>query len=47
MPINTASLKTFAPAMARQLIEAGGPKLDRLPHQHTPDKRSPPTPANC
>ncbi len=33
MPVNTAALKTFAPAMRRQLIEAVGRKLDRLLHQ--------------
>ncbi len=37
MPINTASLKTFAPAMRRQLIEAVGSKLDRLLNSQTPD----------
>jgi len=37
MPINTASLKTFAPAMRRQLIEAVGRKLDRLLTSTTPD----------
>ena len=30
MPVNTAALKTFAPAMRRQLIEAVGRKLDLL-----------------
>ena len=30
MPVNTAALKTFAPAMRRQLLEAVGRKLDRL-----------------
>jgi hypothetical protein len=29
MPVNSAALKTFAPAMRRQLIEALGRKLDR------------------
>ena len=28
MPVNTAALKTFAPAMRRQLLEAVGRKLD-------------------
>ena len=30
MPVNTAALKTFAPAMRRQLLEAVGRKLDLL-----------------
>jgi hypothetical protein len=33
MPVNTASLKAFAPAMRRQLLEAVGPKLDLLLHR--------------
>lgn len=37
MPVNTAALKTFAPAMRRQLIEAVGRKLDRLLHQASAD----------
>ena len=37
MPVNTATLKTFAPAMRRQLIEAVGRKLDRLLTSQTPD----------
>jgi hypothetical protein len=37
MPVNTAALKTFAPAMRRQLIEAVGRKLDRLLHQTSAD----------
>ena len=37
MPVNTAALKTFAPAMRRQLIEAVGRKLDRLLHQISAD----------
>ena len=37
MPVNTAALKTFAPAMRRQLIEAVGRKLDRLLHQVSAD----------
>jgi len=37
MPVNTAALKTFAPAMRRQLIEALGRKLDRLLHQASAD----------
>ncbi len=40
MPINTASLKTFAPAMRRQLLEAVGRKLDLLLHSQTPDTLS-------
>jgi hypothetical protein len=35
--MNTAALKTFAPAMRRQLIEAVGRKLDRLLHQISAD----------
>ena len=30
MAVNTAALKTFAPAMRRQLLEAVGRKLDLL-----------------
>ena len=37
MPLNTARLKTFAPAMRRQLIAAVGLKLERLLHSQTPD----------
>ena len=37
MPVNTATLKTFAPAMRRQLIEAVGRQLDLLLHSQTPD----------
>ncbi len=37
MPVNTAALKTFAPAMRRQLIEAVGRKLDLLLHQTSAD----------
>jgi len=37
MPVNTTALKTFAPAMRRQLIEAVGRKLDRLLHQASAD----------
>jgi len=37
MSVNTAALKTFAPAMRRQLIEAVGRKLDRLLTSQTPD----------
>lgn len=37
MPVNTAALKTFAPAMRRQLLEAVGRKLDLLLHSQTPD----------
>ncbi len=37
MPVDTAALKTFAPAMRRQLIEAVGRKLDRLLHQISAD----------
>lgn len=40
MPVNTASLKTFAPAMRRQLLEAVGRKLDLLLHSQTPDTLS-------
>jgi len=37
MPVNTAALKTFAPAMRQQLIEAVGRKLDLLLHQASAD----------
>ena len=37
MSVNTAALKTFAPAMRRQLMEAVGRKLDLLLHSQTPD----------
>jgi hypothetical protein len=37
MPVNTAALKTFAPAMRRQLLEAVGRKLDLLLNSLTPD----------
>ena len=37
MRVNTAALKTFAPAMRRQLIEAVGRKLDLLLHQASAD----------
>jgi hypothetical protein len=40
MPVNTAGLKTFAPAMRRQLLEAVGRKLDLLLHSQTPDTLS-------
>jgi hypothetical protein len=40
MPVNTAVLKTFAPAMRRQLLEAVGRKLDLLLHSQTPDTLS-------
>jgi hypothetical protein len=40
MPVNTAALKTFAPAMRRQLLEAVGRKLDLLLNSQTPDKLS-------
>ncbi|WP_411869216.1 BREX-1 system adenine-specific DNA-methyltransferase PglX [Vulcanococcus limneticus] len=40
MPINTAALKTFAPAMRRQLLEAVGRKLDLLLNSQTPDTLS-------
>ena len=40
MPVNTAALKTFAPAMRRQLIEAVGRKLDLLLNSQTPDTLS-------
>jgi hypothetical protein len=37
MPVNIAALKTFAPAMRRQLLEAVGRKLDLLLHQASAD----------
>lgn len=37
MAVNTAALKTFAPAMRRQLMEAVGRKLDLLLNSQTPD----------
>jgi hypothetical protein len=40
MPVNTTALKTFAPAMRRQLLEAVGRKLDLLLHSQTPDTLS-------
>jgi type II restriction/modification system DNA methylase subunit YeeA len=40
MPVNTAALKTYAPAMRRQLLEAVGRKLDLLLHSQTPDTLS-------
>jgi len=40
MPVNTAALKSFAPAMRRQLIEAVGRKLDLLLTSQTPDTLS-------
>jgi type II restriction/modification system DNA methylase subunit YeeA len=40
MPVNTAALKTFAPAMRRQLLEAVGRKLDLLFNSQTPDTLS-------
>jgi type II restriction/modification system DNA methylase subunit YeeA len=40
MPVNTTTLKTFAPAMRRQLLEAVGRKLDLLLHSQTPDTLS-------
>ncbi len=40
MPVNTAALKTFAPAMRRQLLEAVGRKLDLLLHQASADTLS-------
>ena len=40
MPVNTAALKTFAPAMRRQLMEAVGRKLDLLLNSQTPDTLS-------
>jgi len=40
MPVNTASLKTFAPTMRRQLLEAVGRKLDLLLNSQTPDTLS-------
>jgi type II restriction/modification system DNA methylase subunit YeeA len=40
MPVNTAALKTFAPAMRRQLLEAVGRKLDLVLNSQTPDTLS-------
>ena len=40
MPVNTVALKSFAPAMRRQLIEAVGRKLDLLLTSQTPDTLS-------
>jgi len=40
MPVNTAALKIFAPAMRRQLLEAVGRRLDLLLHSQTPDTLS-------
>jgi type II restriction/modification system DNA methylase subunit YeeA len=40
MPVNTAALKTFAPAMRRQLLESVGRKLDLLLNSQTPDTLS-------
>ena len=40
MAVNTAALKTFAPAMRRQLMEAVGRKLDLLLNSQTPDTLS-------
>jgi len=40
MPVNTAALKTSAPAMRRQLLEAVGRKLDLLLNSQTPDTLS-------
>ncbi len=40
MSVNTAALKSFAPAMRRQLIEAVGRKLDLLLTSQTPDTLS-------
>jgi hypothetical protein len=40
MAVNTAALKTFAPAMRRQLLEAVGRKLDLLLNSQTPDTLS-------
>ena len=40
MAVNTAALKTFAPAMRRQLMEAVGRKLDLLLNAQTPDTLS-------
>jgi len=37
MPVNTAALKTFVPAVRRQLIEAVGRKLYRLFYQASGD----------
>ena len=40
MAVTTAALKTFAPAMRRQLMEAVGRKLDLLLNSQTPDTLS-------
>ena len=40
MPVNTAALKTFAPAMRLKLLEAVGRKLDLLLTSQTPDTLS-------
>ena len=40
MAVNTAALKTFAPSMRRQLMEAVGRKLDLLLNSQTPDTLS-------
>jgi len=40
MPVNTAALRTFAPAMRRQLLETVGRKLDLLLNSQTPDTLS-------
>ena len=40
MGVNTAALKTFAPAMRRQLMEAVARKLDLLLNSQTPDTLS-------
>jgi len=40
MAVNTAALKTFAPAMRRKLLEAVGRKLDLLLTSQTPDTLS-------
>jgi type II restriction/modification system DNA methylase subunit YeeA len=40
MPVNTAALKTFAPAMRRKLLVAVGRKLDLLLNSQTPDTLS-------
>jgi hypothetical protein len=37
IPVNTAFLKAFAPAMHRQLLEVVGRKLDLLLHRQTAD----------
>jgi hypothetical protein len=40
MPVNTAALKSFAPVLRRQLLEAVGRKLDLLLNSQTPDTLS-------